>query len=142
MNAAPANKKVRIQDVRSELTSSARSDDEPLNDSTQPASEPRVFYRDTKPCDVPASLDHLRGPSVGVMTLPINVYWGPWSMVDLGIQSDVVKAYQATIREGRLVDQVALLNHDFLVKIWPQVLLPARVRKLWESRFPELTGRS
>jgi hypothetical protein len=141
MNAAPANKKVRIQDIKSELTTSARSDDEPLNDSTQPGSEPRVFYRDTKPYDVPAFLDHLRGPSVGVMRLPINVYWGPWATVDLGIQSDVIKAYQATIREGRVVDQVALLNRDLLVKIWPELMLPARVRNLWESRFPELTVR-
>lgn len=73
------------------------------------------------------------------MTLPINVYWGPWSVVDLGIRSDVVKAYQATLREGRVVDQVALLNRHLLVKIWPELMLAARVRLLWESKFPELS---
>lgn len=77
----------------------------------------RVFYRDIKPYDVPARLEDLRGPDGGQMTLPINVYWGPWSVVDLDIESDVVKAYQAALREGRVVDQVTLLNRDLLVRI-------------------------
>ena len=51
------------------------------------------------------------------MTLPINVHWGPWSVVD----------------------QVALLDRDLLVKVWPELMLPARVRGLWESHFPELS---
>jgi len=52
------------------------------------------------------------------MTLPINVHWGPWSVVD----------------------QVALLDRDLLVKVWPELMLPARVRGLWESHFPELSS--
>ena len=99
----------------------------------------RVFYRDIKPYDMPERLEDLRGPSGGQLTLPVNVYWGPWSVVDLDIHSDVVKAYQATLREGRVGDQVILLNRDLLVRIWPELMLPARVRQLWESRFPQLS---
>lgn len=110
-----------------------------MTDAVGPLSDARVFYRDIKPYDVPARLEDLRGPDGGQMTLPVNVYWGPWSVVDLDIRSDVVKAYQATLREGRVVDQVALLNRDLLVRIWPELMLPARVRELWESRFPELS---
>lgn len=110
-----------------------------MTDTPSLPGETRVFYRNIKPYDVPEQLDELRGPSSGQMTLPINVYWGPWSIVDLDIHSDLVKAYQATLREGRVGDQVLLLNRDLLVRIWPELMLPARVRQLWESRFPELS---
>jgi hypothetical protein len=100
--------------------------------------EARVFYRDLKPYDVPDRLDDLRGPNDGRMELPLNVYWGPEAIVDLDTPGGVVKAYQAALREGRVADQVELLNRDLLVKIWPELLLPVRLRDLWESRFPEL----
>ena len=28
------------------------------------------------------------------------------------------------------------------MKVWPELMLPDRVRKLWERRFPELTVMS
>lgn len=98
----------------------------------------RVFYRDIKPYDVPARLDELHGPRSGRMELPLNVYWGPPYTFDLANESDVVEAYQATLREGRVVDQVEVFNQDLLVTIWPELVLPVRVRELWENRFPEL----
>ncbi len=49
-----------------------------------------------------------------------------------------VMAYQATLSEGRVVDQVKLLNRDLLTELWPRLVLPQRARELWESRFPEL----
>lgn len=98
----------------------------------------RVFYRDTKPYSAPKSLDELRGPRSGRMELPVNVYWGPQAVVDLDSVSGVVKAYQATLREGRVVDQVDLLNRELLLQVWSELMLPGRVRDLWETRFPEL----
>jgi hypothetical protein len=56
------------------------------------AIDERVFYRDIKPYDAPSRLDDLRGPATGRLTLPINVYWGPWSEINLSDASDVVKA--------------------------------------------------
>ena len=108
--------------------------------NVQNQGDTRVFYRDIKPYDVPARLEELHGPRSGRMELPPNVYWGPLTTVDLDILSGVVKAYQATLREGRVVDQVELLNRDLLVEVWSELLLPARVRDLWESRFPELAA--
>lgn len=99
----------------------------------------RVFYRDIKPYDVPDQLEQLQGPLSGPVELPLNVYWGPPHTFDLSNESDLVEAYQATLREGRVVDQVELLNRDLLVALWPELLLPVRVRSLWESRFPELS---
>ena len=108
--------------------------------SAQSQGDTRVFYRDIKPYDVPSRLDDLHGPRSGRMELPLNVYWGPQATVDLDTLSGVVKAYQAALREGRVVDQVELLNRDLLVEVWSELLLPDRVRDLWESRFPELTA--
>lgn len=100
----------------------------------------RVFYRDIKPYETPDALEALSGPAAGPLRLPTNVYWGPWGTVDLGISSDVLKAYQAVLREGRASDQVELLNRELLARVWPDLMLPARVRELWEARFPELSA--
>ena len=110
--------------------------------TSRPSSTPddRVFYRDIKPYDAPLSLDELRGPRSGLMTLPIDVYWGPTPVVNLdSVGGANVMAYQAVLSEGRVVDQVALLNRELLIELWPQLRLPARARSLWEARFPELT---
>lgn len=100
----------------------------------------RVFYRDIKPYDAPSELADLHGPAAGRVILPLNVYWGPAHNFDLDNESDVVEAYQATLREGRVEDQAKILNPELLVSIWPELLLPVRVRMLWEDRFPALTA--
>jgi hypothetical protein len=101
---------------------------------------PRVLFQDVKPVDVVASLDDLRGPATGPLVLPLEVYWGPEPLVDLASTSDVAKAYQAVLREGDTRAQAALLDRDLLVRTWPDLLLPDRVRAAWEARFPELTA--
>ena len=98
----------------------------------------RVFYRDVKPYEAPDELEQLQGPRGGPFVLPLNVYWGPEAAVDLDTVGGVMKAYQAALREGRVVDQVNLLNRDLLIEVWPELMLPGRARTLWESRFPEL----
>lgn len=100
----------------------------------------RVFFRDIKPYDAPATLEELHGPSSGTVELPRWVYWGPKPVANLDVEGDAIRAYQATIQEGRTVDQVQILNRDRLVAMWPELTMPLRVRALWESRFPELTA--
>jgi len=39
-----------------------------------------------------------------------------------------------------VADQVTILNRSILLELWPELILSARVRNLWESRFPELTA--
>ena len=101
---------------------------------------PRVLFQDVKPIDVVRSLDDLRGPGSGPLVLPLDVYWGPDPLVDLATASDVVKAYQAVLREGDVRAQESLLDRDLLIRTWPDLLLPARIRARWETRFPELTA--
>ena len=102
------------------------------------SSRPRVFFRDTKPYEVPASLAELRGPAAGVVELPHSVYWGPERTVALGTPSGIRKAYQAVLREGTVDDQALILNAKILQREWGELALPDRVRVLWENRFPEL----
>lgn len=99
----------------------------------------KVRIQDVKPYDAPAGLDELHGPRSGHVGLPPWLYWGPNPTFDVE-SADIVTAYQATIQEGRTVDQVQILNRELLIAIWPELTMPPRVRQLWEGRFPELTA--
>ncbi|MBK5238983.1 MAG: transcriptional regulator [Actinomycetales bacterium] len=106
---------------------------------TATTTDTRVFYRDIKPYAVPENLDDLRGPANGQVTLPLSIYWGPDAEIDLDTLGGIVKAYQALIREGLVADQLNFLNRNRLIEIWPELLLPAKVRERWENLFSELT---
>lgn len=100
----------------------------------------KVLHRDTIPYDTPSSLHALRGPSNGVVELPLSVHWGPQHTYDLDDPSDLESAYQALVREGTTDLQEELLNERLLRGAWRDLVLPARCRLVWESRFPELVG--
>lgn len=109
--------------------------------ASQPSSpaEGRVYFRDIKPYAVVASLDQLRGPVGGVVELSHSVLWAPGGgRVDLDEPGGVGLAYRAVLAEGTVEDQVQVLNRGRLVAAWPELMLPRRVRQMWESRFPEL----
>jgi len=111
-------------------------------DAGDHSNEPRVLMRDVIPYEVVGSLDALRGPGEGVLRLPHHVYWGPQADCDLGRPEGVFKAYQAVLREGTRADQELLLNAGLLVKVWEALMLPVRVRDLWENKFPQLARHS
>ena len=102
----------------------------------------RIRFQDVKPYDAPARLDELHGPASGLVQLPPWVYWGPNPTANLDVEGDAIRAYQATIQEGRTVDQVQILNRNLLVAIWPELAMPTQVRQLWEGRFPELRAHA
>ncbi|TIH36189.1 transcriptional regulator [Subtercola vilae] len=102
----------------------------------------RIRFQDVKPYDAPEQLEDLRGPASGALRLPPWIYWGPNPAVDLSALWGATKAYQATIQEGTVEDQVKILNRDVLISVWAELNLPPRARQLWESRFPELTART
>ena len=107
----------------------------------QPSSptEGRVYFRDIKPYAVVDSLDQLHGPAGGVVELSHWVLWAPGGgRVDLGQPGGVGLAYRAVLSEGTVEDLVRVLNRDRLIAAWPDLMLPRRVRDMWESRFPEL----
>lgn len=106
------------------------------------AAEPRVYMQDVIPYEAPDRLEDLHGPSEGTLTLPLRVYWGPKGECDLGEPEDVIKAYQAILREAVRDDQEELLNAPLPRRMWSELMLPARCRDLWENRFPQLAQQA
>ena len=103
------------------------------------ATEGRVYFRDVKPYAVVDALEQLDGPGGGVVELSHSVLWAPGGgRVDLDRPGELRMAYRAVLNEGTVEDLVQVLNRDRLVAVWPELLLPFRVRDLWESRFLEL----
>ncbi len=110
--------------------------------STDPSSTPtetRVYFRDVKPYAIVDDLDQLHGPVGGVVELSHSVFWAPGGpLVDLDEPGGRGLAYRAVLSEGTVEDLEQVLNREQLVAVWPELMLPRRVRQLWESRFPEL----
>lgn len=99
----------------------------------------RMLVGDTIPYEVVDSLDDLRGPAGGVVTLPHAVLWAPGGgEIDLASPGVRRMAYRALLNEGSRADLVQFLNREVLIEEWPHLLLPFRVVSMWESRFPEL----
>lgn len=102
--------------------------------------EGRVYFRDVKPYALVDSLDELRGPAGGVVSLSHSVLWAPGNgRIDLEEPGGTALAYQAVLAEGGVEDLVAVLDRSRLVTVWPDLMLPRRVRQLWASRFVELS---
>jgi hypothetical protein len=68
------------------------------------------------------------------------VFWSPERSVDLDIPGGITMAYQAILSEGTSKEQEDLLNENVLYRYWNDLVLPVRVRTLWETRFPALKG--
>jgi hypothetical protein len=101
--------------------------------------EHRTLVGDIKPYELPESLDELHGPDHGSVSLRHSVRWAPGDgSVSLDTLGGIRIAYRAVIEEGRVEDQVAVLNAARLVQVWNELTLARRARQLWEDRFPEL----
>jgi len=100
----------------------------------------KVFYRDIKPYHAPRSLIDLKGPPCGVLKMPHSLLWNSMDSVDLDIPGGIAMAYQAILSEGTPEEQERLLNREVLLQYWHDLMLPVRVRTLWETRFPALRG--
>jgi hypothetical protein len=47
--------------------------------------------------------------------------------------------YRTVLTDAATVDDLRTwLNRNRLIEEWPDMYLPAKVRRLWEDRFPEL----
>ncbi|MDR1442603.1 MAG: hypothetical protein LBJ02_09515 [Bifidobacteriaceae bacterium] len=86
--------------------------------------------RHAMPIVVPDSLDLLRGPAEGAVTLPIWLDWGPDPVYDLSREDDIHTMYRAVIFEATAdADVNEWLNAGLLKRIWPDLVLPARHRR-------------
>jgi hypothetical protein len=46
--------------------------------------------------------------------------------------------YQIVLREASRAEDLAYLNEDMLIALWPGLFLPKGVRQAWEERHPAL----
>jgi hypothetical protein len=99
-------------------------------------------YANIRPYATPDSLDGLSGPAGGVVVLPGWLDWGPRRSYDLDDSVQRRVMYEQVIQEGRVRDIETYLNSGLLIAGWVDLILPARVRAAWESRFVELRARA
>lgn len=91
----------------------------------------------------PSSLDELHGPLTGRVTLPLHLEWSGRRDYDLSDSEDLTWMYSRVIREACSVkDLTEYLDGATLVRLWPDLNLPARHVVVWEDKFPQLRRQS
>jgi hypothetical protein len=88
---------------------------------------------------LPPLLDHLAGPSGGLVELPHDLAWSGRRTFDL---TDPVHRYMyhMTVLTSGVTSEhfTSWLNADLLRLDWARLGLPRPLRRLWEEHFPEL----
>lgn len=96
-------------------------------------------YPENRPHLVPETLGELTGPVAGVVQLPLRLDWTERAEFHLDDPAERKVMYERVIREAaRPEDLRSYLNGTVLQETWRQLFLPARVRRIWEERFPAL----
>jgi hypothetical protein len=95
------------------------------------------------PVLVITELSDLRGPASGKTVLPSRMYPDrPGTVFDLDEPALLAEAYQVVLTGATgardLADHV---NAARLIEAWPDLYLPAPVRRAWEEVHPVLTAR-
>jgi len=103
---------------------------------------PRGYvYADHIPYVTPDSLDDLRGPTSGVVTVGPHIDTSLDPSYEVSDPKRARELYSATVRDGFVPDHVRILDRSLLLRLWPDLNLPVRCRAIWEQKFPELAGR-
>ncbi|WP_329282431.1 hypothetical protein [Streptomyces sp. NBC_01451] len=106
--------------------------------------EDLALYREKFRGRLPESLDELRGPTDGVVELPLHVAWSGMTAYDMGNPRQRMGLYRTVLHEGLHDDLPRFLNRDLLLQMWPvlRTLVGRTVRTVWEDAFPELASRT
>lgn len=102
-----------------------------------------VPYGARKPYVVADSLDNLRGPTAGMVSLPRHLDWSGDPTYNLDKPARLSSMYKAVLNEAATVDDLnTWLNSSTLQRLWVSLWLPPPLRQQWEQRFPELAATS
>ncbi|PRX97137.1 hypothetical protein [Allonocardiopsis opalescens] len=94
-------------------------------------------HAENRPYVVPGSLRELTGP-VSDVELPNRLDRAPDLRYDLAVPEQRNAMYERVIREsGTVRDLRRYINSETLVRIWPELVLPRQVRRLWEFQLAE-----
>jgi hypothetical protein len=109
---------------------------------TEPPARPSdayVSYGARKQYVVPERLDDLRGRTDGTVQLPSHLDWSGNASYDLDKPARLASLYRTVLNEASSPDDLrAWIDGSVLKRLWPTLWLPPALRRLWESRFPEL----
>jgi hypothetical protein len=76
-----------------------------------------------------------------VITLPHHLDWSGSAEYDLGRPTRLASMYKTVLTEASTVEDLhTWLDRDLLARLWHTLWLPARLRRLWEDRFPGLAA--
>ena len=96
-------------------------------------------YAENRPYLLPETLGELAGPLTGVVLLPLRLDWSERTEFRIDDLAERNVMYERVIREAtRAEDLRSYLNEQVLRQVWNQLFLPARARRTWEERFPDL----
>lgn len=106
--------------------------------------EDLALYREKFRRRLPESLDELRGPTRGVVDLPLHMAWSGMTSYDLGKPRQRMGLYRTVLHEGLHDDLPRYLDQDLLLQLWPvlRTLVGRTVRAVWEDAFPQLASRT
>jgi|SRR5579859_2320772 len=110
-----------------------------MSGTTTGGAPPGSRYTDQRPYTIVESLTDLHGPTTGTVTLDSRLDWSGRTRYDLPNPRLLASMYETVLREATTSnDLTAWLDEATLIRLWPELVLPPRVRHLWENHFPLL----
>ena len=91
------------------------------------------------PVEVPDDLSAMRGPTTGIVRLPLSVYSsgaGPEREFNLDDDRERIALYEIVLTNGTAADICRFLNVNELLRLWPKLWLPPHVSRAWAGRIP------
>lgn len=87
-----------------------------------------------RPFAVPDKLPRLPlRQALARVRLPIHLGWSdPERIYDLADRQQRHRVYEIVLREGQPEDILAYVDGALLVDAWPELVLPAPIRRAWE----------
>ncbi|BAL89423.1 hypothetical protein AMIS_42030 [Actinoplanes missouriensis 431] len=99
--------------------------------------------RPHRPVVVAGMLSELRGPTAGLVELPLRLWWNPHRAFDLSQPTMLLWMYENVLREAIRIDEIqAYIDGPTLIRVWPDLNLPRGVRAAWEARHRPLREAS
>ncbi|MFD9462024.1 hypothetical protein [Streptomyces sp. NPDC060027] len=93
---------------------------------------------------LPASLGELRGPSRGIVELPLHGAWSGMTAYDLDRPRQRMGLHRTVPHEGGREELTACLDQGLLLQMWPvlRTLVGRTVRTVREDAFPQLAEKA
>lgn len=92
---------------------------------------------------VPAVLPRLPvDRALGRVRLPLHLNWShPGREFDLADRRQRARVYEIVLREGTAQDIVDYIDGALLVDLWPELILPAQIRREWQVLIDTVRGQ-